>query len=114
MGAREARIARNEARFRAANERIVGQRDRLEFDRSDRTPFLCECGDPDCVRVMTLTLDEYERVRADPHTFAVIPGHEDAATESVASIGAADGEGFVTVRKRPEVRAHSGAPDAAG
>jgi hypothetical protein len=69
------RLARNEATFREANERI-GQ----EVEASDLTerpvPFICECADTGCVAVVKLTLDEYRRVRSDSRRFLVAPGHE--------------------------------------
>ncbi len=67
------RIARNEAIFRDANERIVERVDALGL--SGQTVYLCECGDERCSHALTLTREEYESVRADPTRFVVAPGH---------------------------------------
>src|SRR6476469_7195579 len=68
------RVAQNEILFRQVNERIL----EIETDswRVDPIDFMCECGDLACTRVLQLTTDEYERLRADPKHFGVIPGHE--------------------------------------
>jgi hypothetical protein len=62
--------------------------------------FLCECGgDSDevtCDERIRMTLDEYERVRLQDDRFAVYPGHETAALESVTLRT----ERFVLVDKR--------------
>jgi hypothetical protein len=39
------------------------------------TPFICECSDAHCTRVIQLTLDEYEAIREQPRHFVVVPGH---------------------------------------
>lgn len=69
-----ARVARNEATFREANERIVDVAEGL--DRSDeRLPILCECADPRCTKVLLVTSAEYADVRRDPTRFLSAPGH---------------------------------------
>lgn len=68
------RAARNEAVFRDANERIEERVDELSLV-GGRTPFLCECDDPACVRPLRLTIAEYEAVREYPRRFIVAPGH---------------------------------------
>jgi len=70
---RSARLAANEAIFRAGNERIRS----LVADALPRTPYICECGDESCFEQVELAKDEYERVREDPARFFVSPGHED-------------------------------------
>ena len=81
--------ARNELLFREVNERVEGLGEEGE-------PFeiVCECRDPDCTRTIAVTTAEYEALRADPTTFAVIPGHE-RAEEAVVERN----ERFNTVRK---------------
>ena len=72
------RLARNESFFRQVNERIrevVGNEGDLQQE------FLCECADPECTDVIRLTLDDYEAVRADSHTFAIVPGHQAQASD---------------------------------
>ena len=69
------RIAENEARFRAANEKIESARLRLEVDPIT-VPFVCECGRIDCLETVRLTIEEYESVRSNGACFACVPGHE--------------------------------------
>ena len=94
MDAREERIGKNETLFREVNERIE------EIAEGERTDFLCECGDIDCAQTITLTLSEYEALRAEPDRFAVLPGHEQLDVEEVVERH----EGYVVVRK------HAGGP----
>jgi hypothetical protein len=67
------RVARNNATFRDANERIEA----AAADASlDLVPFICECTDERCTEIVPLSLLEYERIRADPTHFLYVPGHE--------------------------------------
>jgi hypothetical protein len=101
----EQRRAENEARFREANEDLRAARERFEFEAPEPTPFICECGDPRCREIIRLTLDEYERVRGDPNTFALVPGHDDPATEWVVTGDVvARNDRFAVVKKRGEFR----------
>lgn len=63
--------------FRHANERVVAKVGELEADYP--IPLLCECRDPHCFAPISLTLNEYEQVRADPRRYLTIPGHETRA-----------------------------------
>ena len=47
--------------------------------------FLCECGDPRCMRTLHLSLAEYESVRAWPTHFLIAANHENPEVESVVS-----------------------------
>lgn len=67
------RVAKNDAAFRQANERI--ERAAREFG-IERVPFICECADPACTEVIRLSLEEYERVRGDSRLFLNAVGHE--------------------------------------
>jgi hypothetical protein len=85
VGAREERLGENEALFREVNERIAEVAEEfLEIGARD-TPveFNCECGMPDCTEQISMTLVEYEAVRAKPTRFAVVPGHEVPDVERV-------------------------------
>lgn len=75
MESREERIGRNEALFRQVNERLeqLGRAFSLVSETAD---FVCECGDISCVAPIRMTLSDYERIRANPTWFAVLPGHE--------------------------------------
>lgn len=76
------RKARNEALFREVNERIREAADRLGGANYEHE-FLCECFDAQCRDHVRLTLDEYERVRADGTRFVVAPGHVAPEVEHV-------------------------------
>ena len=56
-------IARNQATFRAANERIGAAAG--VYDVATPVPFICECADPTCTEVVLLELDQYEEIRSD-------------------------------------------------
>jgi hypothetical protein len=92
---RQRRIGENEALFRHVNERVkdVNRSFSLVLDHGD---YLCECGDERCVERITLTAEQYERVRDDPTHFVVIPGH---VVPDVEEVVAAE-PGFEIVRKR--------------
>jgi hypothetical protein len=83
MGAREERVARNESLFREVNERI--KQVNIGLATVEKSDFLCECGDEACTEPISLTMSEYEAVRADPTHFAVVPGHVAADIEHVIS-----------------------------
>jgi hypothetical protein len=73
MDERSARLAKNEAVFRAGNESI----NKAAGDRVEKAPYLCECGETSCLARVGLTPAEYEAVRSHPARFFVVPGHED-------------------------------------
>jgi hypothetical protein len=73
MGAREERVARNETLFREVNERI--KQVNVGLATAEATDFLCECGDESCTQPISLTMAEYEAVRAEPTHFAIVAGH---------------------------------------
>lgn len=92
-------MAANEAMFRDANEVIRSKAGDLELGGGDRAPFLCECADTGCTEVILLTIDDYEAVRADPHTFAIVRGHEAMASETVVRRIGRERDGFAVVEK---------------
>jgi hypothetical protein len=71
------RVARNDAIFREANEKIRDSAEELEF--ADVIPLICECADPNCTQILRLTIEDYERVRSDPTHFINAKGHVTAA-----------------------------------
>ena len=100
MDARSARLARNEAVFRAGNEAIAA-------NHRDAPPetllrFLCECGDDACLEQVLLTRREYEVARADAGRFFVLPGHEDVTAGEVV---VAEADRYVLVEKQGAERA---------
>jgi hypothetical protein len=80
--AREERIARNEVRFREINEQLEADLRRLPGD-PEMVSFVCECGNRACADLVQMTFGEYERVRSDPHSFVVAPGHAMPEVEEV-------------------------------
>jgi hypothetical protein len=76
------RRATTEALFRDVNERIAESAERFD---ADETEFVCECADPNCTLRVSASLEEYEKVREDPTTFLLVPGHEQADIEHVIS-----------------------------
>jgi hypothetical protein len=69
--------ARNEATFRLANEGLEQKAAELGFGEAP-TPYLCECEDPACTRVIELRREQYEAVRVDPKRFVMVSGHQEA------------------------------------
>jgi hypothetical protein len=69
-------IARNDATFRAANERVNEFANGLDDIEDMPLPFLCECADVRCTDIVRLTGAEYEAIRRDPTRFVTVPGHE--------------------------------------
>src|SRR5688572_30764027 len=66
-------VARSQSLFRAVNERIEANE---HFGVvAERTDFVCECADQDCMARLMLTLKEYEGVRRVPTHFVIAPGH---------------------------------------
>jgi hypothetical protein len=61
--------ARRQSVFRDVNNRIK------ELVESGTPEFLCECVNIECVELMEVPLDVYERVRSVPTRFLVRPGH---------------------------------------
>jgi hypothetical protein len=78
---REERLAQNEVFFRTVNEGIEQQATR--FGGDDNYEFICECASRACLDRVSLTLLEYEHIRAAGTRFVVIPGHENAELELV-------------------------------
>jgi len=69
------RIALNESRFRAANEKV--EKAWVRLGASEQTlPFVCECGRRECLLVLRLTVAQYEQGRRSLKLFLCAPGHE--------------------------------------
>jgi hypothetical protein len=66
-----------QAVFRRANEDLVTlTADLLGDDPEAPAPFLCECADPGCTRVIRVWPAEWEDACSQPGHFVVLPGHE--------------------------------------
>ena len=77
---RARRIGANEAIFREVNERLEEVARDLGLE-SQELDLLCECGDAGCVERITMSVSDYEALRANPKLFAVAPGHEEKDVE---------------------------------
>jgi len=88
---------RNELLFREANEKIAERRDELDAVHGP-TPFLCECEEETCTAIIRVSVADYRRVRDDPATFMIVPGH--------ATIGEPTGlagNGWVCISKKGQL-----------
>jgi hypothetical protein len=93
---RELTLAKNEALFRGVNERVREVKGDLgDGDPESKIEFICECGRSDCVDHVTLTVAEYEAVRAKETHFLLKPGHEAVEVEDVVWAG----DRYVVVEK---------------
>jgi hypothetical protein len=93
----EERIAKNDARFREANEQIRETALEHGFDPESRVPFICECAEPSCTQILLIPLEAYAEVRSDPRRFLSVLGHEpgpEGASELVSDEGS-----YVVVEK---------------
>jgi hypothetical protein len=91
----EERIAKNDATFREANERIEAAVEEHGFD--DPVPFICECAEMHCTELIQLPLAEYQRVRTNPRWFINVPGHQ-VAMRGAGSV-VEERDGYVIVEK---------------
>jgi hypothetical protein len=95
---RARRLAANEARFRAINDRVERDLERIVYSPDELLPFVCECARRTCSATLELSRADYERVRADSILFAVAPGHELTDIEDVVERY----ERYFVIRKHPE------------
>ena len=93
MTEREERVARNEAITREMNEEIEQAHSRSP---DDHFRVICECGKPDCTRIIAIAVHEYEEVRSDARHFVVVGAHVMPDIEEVVR----ETERFTVVRKR--------------
>jgi hypothetical protein len=80
--AQAVRAAQNQSLFREVNERIED----LNEQFATITPmgdWICECANEQCFEPISLTVSEYEAIRAHPARFPVLPGHEVPDVETV-------------------------------
>jgi hypothetical protein len=74
--------------LREVNERIAALT--LQFAAGEparSAQFICECADPACTEPVTVTLDLYESVRAEPRRYLIAINHEDPEGETVIFSG---------------------------
>lgn len=92
---REIRAARNQALFRAINEKLK-ELNELFVAASGTFLVACECADAECLEVVEIRPDEYRAVRAEPRRFVVLPDHVRADAEDVV----AKSQAYVVVENR--------------
>jgi hypothetical protein len=80
---RRRRIAENEAIYRMVNENIEAMTHAFIPDARGTMNVICECGSLECTQQITISIDEYERIRSDATLFVVLPGHEIPEVEVV-------------------------------
>jgi hypothetical protein len=71
----EARGARTQSLFRDVNERVMDINEAFSIAIA-HADWICECADPACSERISLTMQEYEAVRASPIRFAIAPSAE--------------------------------------
>lgn len=81
---RELRVARNQALFRAVNEKIREMNDGVAV-LTGTFAVTCECGDLACLELLELPVEAYERARESPYTFVVLADHVDPDVERVVA-----------------------------
>jgi 5-bromo-4-chloroindolyl phosphate hydrolysis protein len=71
---REVRAARNQALFRAVNEKLTKLNEAFA-QVVGSIAVACECADTSCVQMIEIAPEEYRAVRAEPRRFVVRVGH---------------------------------------
>lgn len=93
--ARRQRIVKNEQAFRDYNDRRMQAESVDENDDLEQIPFVCECGDQDCIEALMTTAAEFTETHSAPNRFIVKPGHVYPDVEQVI----ADYDTFAIVEK---------------
>jgi hypothetical protein len=75
------KLAANQALLRDVNEAI--ERGLRPGHNAQAVNFRCECAALECNQAVTLTVTEYESVRANPRRFVLIDGHERRSVETI-------------------------------
>lgn len=89
------RVGLNESLFRQVNEQIESLNKGFGSGPTTLT-VICECATGDCTERLEVAISEYEEVRADPHRYIVLPGHELSQYEAIVE----SREGYDVVEKR--------------
>jgi hypothetical protein len=91
---RDLRAARNQALFRAVNEKLRELNE--AFSAVSQTyAIACECADVSCVETLHVHMEEYLAVREHARQFVVLRGHVFPHVERVVS----STDGYVVVEK---------------
>ena len=81
---RDLRAARNQALFRAVNEKLRELNEAFS-DVSETYAIACECADVSCVQTLHVQMEEYLAVRENPRRFVVLRDHVFPHVERVVS-----------------------------
>ncbi len=93
--ARNHRIVKNEQTFRDYNNRRMASEPIEPTDDDELIPFVCECGDSDCIEALLITAASFTEAHSAPNRFLVKPGHVYPDVERVIIIE----ENFLVVEK---------------
>jgi hypothetical protein len=94
------RNAETQNLFREVNERVAEVYEQFsgggtEYENPELIEIFCECGHlTPCDERIHVTAATYERVRSDPTTFILLPGHGKKSVETVVE----DGDGYLIAR----------------
>jgi hypothetical protein len=105
MSQSDARKGQNEAFFRDVNERLEDKA--VSAATEPAFAAVCECASEECADRIEISFAAYERIRSDPKTFLVAPGHSDTSCERVVSWRA----GYEIVEKLGDAAAVAEAED---
>jgi 5-bromo-4-chloroindolyl phosphate hydrolysis protein len=95
---REVRAARNQALFRAVNEKLR-ELNQAFSQVTETYAIACECADTTCVLTLHISMQNYLDVRAHPSRFVVLTDHVYLDVERI--VGGHDG--YVVVEKNVDV-----------
>lgn len=94
MTKREEKIAQNETIARDINEAI--EQSHIEASQEGSIRMMCECGKEDCERLISISVQEYEKIREHPRHFASYKEHVAPDVEYIVR----ESERYVVVQKR--------------
>jgi len=103
---RRQRIVKNEQAFRDYNNRRLQAEEISPADSEELLPFVCECGDEDCIETLAVTAAQFVEAHAAPNLFLVKPGHVYPDVERVVAEQHtyAIVEKYTTATQEPSVR----------
>jgi hypothetical protein len=78
-------LVKNEESFREYNNRRLRREPVSPDDDEEPIPFVCECGNFECVQALMVTADEFTAAHSAPDRFMVLPGHVFDDVERVIS-----------------------------
>jgi anti-anti-sigma factor len=82
---RKKRIVKNELAFRDYNNRRMSAEPVAATDDDELIPFVCECGNQDCIETLMITAAQFTEAHSAPNRFLVRPGHVHPDVERLVS-----------------------------